>query len=144
MKKLDPENLFSIFSLSDEEIAQEERFDFDFRNHPYIIIGMVKKGVENFDLMSEVYTRREGEEFTLVEEEVKLKYYTTLYGYLRRFNYQSIEHIEQALRHDVYEIGYALIEMRVLFEKYEDYEKCARIRDVFESIDMGAELLNRK
>ena len=144
MKKLDPESLFSIFSLTEEEVVEDSRYDFDFRTHPYIIIGMVKKGVENFSIISDKYSERESEEFTLIEEEVKHTYYTTLYGYLKRFNYQSIEHIQQALRHNVEEVSYALIELRVFFEKMEEYEKCARIRDVFESIDLGAELLNRK
>lgn len=144
MKNLDPEDLFRVFQMSDEEIIDDEQAQFDFRYHPYIITGMVMKGVDNFHIISEVYRQREGEAFGRIEKDIKHKYYATLYKYLKRFNYQSLEHIEEALKHDPDSLLYALIELRVLFEEYEEYEKCARIRDVFEAIDLGRELLFQK
>ena len=144
MKNLDPEDLFRVFQLSDEEIIDDEQAQLDFRYHPYIITGMVMKGVDNFHIISEVYRQREGEAFDRIESNVKYKYYATLYKYLKRFNYQSLEHIEEALKHDPDALLYSLIELRVLFEQYEEYEKCARIRDVYEAIDLGRELLFQK
>ena len=146
MKNLDPKELFKVFEMSDEEILKEEdpQAVWDFRYHPFILIGMIIKGLENFDIISEIYKQREGEAFDHVKDEVQYKYYTSLYKYLYRFNYQSLEHIESALKHDYDDIAYALIHLRTFFESKEEYEKCARIRDVFESIDLGAELLNQK
>ena len=146
MKKLDPKELFKVFEMTDEELIQEQdpQAVWDFRYHPFILIGMVIKGLENFEMICELYHQREGEAFESVKDNVQLTYYTSLYKYLYRFNYQSLEHIESALRHDFDDIAYALIHLRTFFESKEEYEKCARIRDIFEAIDLGAELLDRK
>lgn len=146
MKKLDPKELFKVFEMTDEELIQEQdpQAVWDFRYHPFILMGMVIKGLENFEMICELYHQREGEAFKSVKDNVQLTYYTSLYKYLYRFNYQSLEHIESALRHDFDDIAYALSHLRTFFESKEEYEKCARIRDIFEAIDLGAELLNRK
>lgn len=146
MKKLDPKDLFKVFEMTDEEIVSERdpQAVWDFRHHPYILMGMVIKGLENFDIISELYTRREGDEYEEIKDDVQYTYYTSLYKYLYRFNYQSLEFIESALKHDYHDITYALIHLRTFFESKEEFEKCARIRDIFEAIDLGAELLLKK
>lgn len=145
MKKLDPKELFRAFEMNDESVVvdHDPQAIWDFRTHPYILIGMVIRGLENFEVLSQVYSKREGEAFEEIKSEVQYKYYTTLYKYLYRFNYQSLENIEAALDHNVGDITYALSHLRTFFENREEYEKCARIRDIFEAIDLGAELLDR-
>ena len=146
MKNLDPEDLFKVFEMSDEELVSQHdsQAAWDFRHHPFILIGMVIKGLENFEVVSKLYTRREGEAYVQIEDTVQHTYYTSLYKYLYRFNYQSLEYIESALKHDYSDIESALTHLRTFFESREEFEKSARIRDILEAIDLGAELLLKK
>jgi len=127
MAKLDPHTLFSIFEKGDEEIYQEHG-ELDVLKNPYVLLGMVLRGIENYDIMCLLYRRNYPEEFDKVEPTIKYKYYNKLYAYLLRINIDEVE--------DMYKIGEgyerdnvmrAISNMCDYYESLEEYEKCATI-----------------
>lgn len=127
MAKLDPHTLFSIFEKGDEEVYQEHG-ELDVLKNPYVLLGMVLRGIENYDIMCLLYRRNYPEEFDKVEPTIKYKYYNKLYEYLLRINIDEVD--------DVYKIGdgyerdnvmRAISNMCDYYESLEEYEKCATI-----------------
>lgn len=128
MNKLDPHTLFSIFEQGDEEIYKEHNVE-ELLDNPYVLIGMVVTGVENFYLIDKMYTLKHEEEYGRVRDKVKLKYYTKLYRYLDR-----VAPLEMDI---IYKIGSdfevdrsidAISDLMFFFEDIEHYEKCAKIK----------------
>tara|TARA_R100000951_G_scaffold17460_2_gene13906 strand:- start:159 stop:593 length:435 start_codon:yes stop_codon:yes gene_type:complete len=124
MNKLDPHTLFSIFEQGDEEVYKEHNQE-DVLNNPFVLMNMVTRGLENYELMCALYIRNYPKEFIRVEPTIKFKYYTKLYGYLLRINIDSIEDIYAI--GDSYERNNAQRGLQTLldyFEFKEEYEKC--------------------
>ena len=125
MHKLNPHTLFSIFEQGDEEIYKEHNAE-DVLNNPYVLIGMVVTGVDNFHLLDKMYLLKHQEDYSRVRENVILKYYNRLFRYLKRIEVKSVR--------DVYDIGLdydidasleCLNDMLYFYERLEVYEKCA-------------------
>ena len=128
MQKLHPHTLFSIFEQGDEEIYRENNVE-DLLDNPYVLIGMVVTGVENFYMIDKMYTLKHEEEYGRVRDSVKLKYFIRLYRYLDR-----VTPVEMDV---VYRIGSdfeidrsinAINDLLYFFEEIEHYEKCAKIK----------------
>ena len=127
MHKLDPHTLFSIFEQGDEEIYREHGQEEVLKN-PFVLMQMVMRGLENYQLMCMMYFKNFPKQFKRVEPTIKYKYYSKLYGYLLRINLRSIETIYTI--GDSYEkkqVGDALNELLYYFEYIEQYEKCGKI-----------------
>ena len=62
MQKLDPHTLFSIFEQGDEEVYREHNVE-DVLKNPYVLIGMVVTGVENFYFMDKLYALKHKEDY---------------------------------------------------------------------------------
>lgn len=127
MQKLDPHTLFSIFEQGDEEVYREHNVE-DVLKNPYVLIGMVVTGVENFYFMDKLYALKHKEEYGKVRDNIKLKYFSRIYNYLTRVTVEEVK--------NVYDIGSdfeidrsinALNELLYFFEYLEHYEKCAII-----------------
>ena len=137
MKSLDPSTLFNLFTIEEttDEVVAGSIVDL---YHPYIIMARVVKGVENFYIISQIYTQKHGEQFERVEHTLKQRYFDRLYRSLDRFNERKLEHIEHALAVGKSGMSWALTEMMDFYEEVEEYEKCARLRDlmnVFNSVN---------
>ena len=129
MQKMDPHTLFSIFEQGDEEVYKENGVQ-DTLNNPYVLMGMVLKGLENFGIMDMMYSKRYPEQYKQVKENIKYKYFNKLFNYLTRINLDKLE--------DVYKIGESFDSERVFisleslkyyYEEIEQYEKCATIKN---------------
>ena len=129
MHKLDPHTLFSIFEKGDEEVYRENDVE-DLLDNPYVLIGMVVTGVENFYMIDKMYTLKHEEEYGRVRDKIKLKYFTKLCGYLDRVTPLEME-VAYSIGAD-YELDRALDSMNELlffFEDIEMYEKCVKIKE---------------
>lgn len=127
MNKLDPHTLFSIFEQGDEEIYIEHGQQ-DVLKNPFVLMGMVLRGLENFKLMTLIYTRKYPELFKKQQGYIKHKYYNKLFGYLNRIDVKQLEiayHVGESYSRD--EIALALEELINFFVTVEEYEKCAII-----------------
>jgi hypothetical protein len=125
LHKLNPHTLFSIFEQGDEEIYKEHNAE-DVLNNPYVLIGMVVTGVDNFHLLDKMYLLKHQEDYGRVRESVKLKFYNRLFRHLKRIEVESVR--------DAYDIGLdydidasleCLNDMLYFYERLEMYEKCA-------------------
>lgn len=128
MHKLDPSTLFSIFDQADDQVYKEHGLE-DLLQNPYVVMGTVVTGVENFYLIDKIYCLRFKEEYERVRSGIKLKYFSRLYNYLTEIN------LEQS--NDLYTVGTgfdidrslpALKDLLYFFETIEHYEKCALIK----------------
>ena len=126
---MDPHTLFSIFEQGDEEVYIEHGVKGVLDN-PFVLMGMILRGLENFELMDMMYSRNFPEEYKNVKTIIKYKYYNKLYNYLRRIDSTSFK--------DEYTIGEAfdsenvykaLDDLRVYYEVIEEYEKCSVIKN---------------
>ena len=127
MNKLDPTTLFSIFEQGDEEVYKEHNIAEVLKN-PYVLMGMVVSGIENFHLINKIYTIKYKEEYEKVRNKIKYKYYTKLHLHLTRITLEEVQ--------ESYGIGdgfdldrclEALNELLEYFQNLEQYEKCATI-----------------
>lgn len=141
MQPIDPHTLFSIFEQGDEAVYKENGVE-DVLNNPYVLIGMVVKGLENYQLMDMMYMRSYPEQYKEVREIVKLKYYNGLYAYLTRVDINSFEAkytIGEA--YDSQDVLFGLDTMLYFFEGLELYEKCAVVKRY---MDLVRESTNKK
>jgi len=134
MQPLDPHSLFSIFEQGDEEVYKENGVE-DVLNNPYVLIGMVVRGLENYQLIDMMYLRSYPEQYKNVRETVKLKYFTNLYKYLTRIDVDKFEtRYTIGEDYDSQDVLYRLDDMLYFFEDLEMYEKCATIKKYMDLI----------
>lgn len=134
MNKLDPHSLFQIFEQGDEEVYKEHGQE-DVLSNPFVLMNMVTRGLENYELMCALYIRNYPKEFIRVEPTIKLKYYNKLYGYLLRIDVDSVEDIYGI--GDSYERRDAQTALETLLRYYEfkeQYEKCGVILKYIEML----------
>lgn len=128
MQPIDPNTLFSIFEQGDEAVYKEHGME-DVLSNPYVLIGMVIKGLENYQVMDLMYQRSYPEQYKEVRDKVKLKYYNGLYAYLTRIDIGTFDAkytIGEA--YDSQDVLFGLDTMLLYFENLEHYEKCAVIK----------------
>ena len=142
MKRLDP-SFFDMFDHSDErdlERAGAIEALSDYLEHPYIVFGSVIRGVENYYIIREMYSRKYKEQFGAIEENLQLKYFNRLFIMLERFDESNSNHVLEAMRFEKHESGWALLELRDFFEKIEEYVKCAKVQSVITTLLLHEEL----
>lgn len=134
MQQLDPHTLFSIFENGDEEIYEEHGLQ-DTLNNPYVLIGMVVRGIENYQLLDLMYMRQYPKEYKNVKDAIKYKYYNKLYSYLTRIDSTKFE--------DIYKVGDSyegvntergLSTLLSYYENIEQYEKCIVIKRYYDLV----------
>jgi len=127
VNRLDPHTLFSIFEKGDEEVYRENKIE-GLLGNPYVLIGMVVNGVENYFFIDEIYSNKEPKRYARVKDSIKYKYFNKVYKYLTRLSLDKIDK-KYGIGTD-YELDRsinALNELLFYFEEIEEYEKCALI-----------------
>ena len=128
MKRMDPHSLFSLFEVGDEEVYKENGVESAL-NNPYVLMGMVVKGVENFVVLDQIYTKNHKEKYEKVKDRTKYKYFNKLYSYLERIDSKKFETkyiIGESF--DSGTVNSALHTLLYYYEGLEQYEKCAVIK----------------
>ena len=128
MQPLDKNTLFSIFEAGDEEIYKEAGVESHL-NNPFVLMGMVLRGLENYQIMDVMYMKRHPESYKEVRELTKYKYYNKLYSYLSRLdslNFDDTYKIAESFGRDECFMG--LETFLRYYEKIEHYKKCAVIK----------------
>jgi len=129
MQPIDPNTLFSIFEQGDEAVYKEHGVEGALDN-PFVLMGMVLRGIENYNLMDIMYMRQYPEHYKKVRRITKYKYFNKLYGYLSRIRTQDFNGtypIGESF--EIQNVDRALNTLREYYESLEEYEKCAVIRD---------------
>ena len=129
MKKLDSQNLFKAFSLEGDNTNDLP----EVPNDSFILFGTVLRGVESFYILDQLYQMRYREQYELVREKIKLKYFSGLMKYIDRIDNMSLDtvmYIEEEFGGQA--IKYALEEMLQFFEQIEHYEQCIVLKKYFD------------
>ncbi len=129
MNKLDPHTLFSLFEQGDEEVYKEHGVEDTLKN-PYVILNMVSRGIDNYNIMDMLYTKNHGKAYMKVRQEIQYKYYNRIFHYLDRLELTNVKERNWGIGDD-YElpsIVSSLDHLRIYFENLEKYEKCAIIK----------------
>ena len=132
MKPLDKDNLFSMFTVTDEEVFVENNIGEVFDN-AFTLFGCVVRGVENYYIIDQLYRVRFAKDYDRVRESIKLKYFIGLIRYLERIDKlqsDTISSLEDELSPQA--IKYALEEMLEFFEEIEYYENCALVKKYYD------------
>lgn len=128
MQPIDPNTLFSIFEQGDEQIYKEHGIE-DQLSNPYVLMGMVIRGIQNYHMMDMMYMQRYPKEYKNVRNITKYKYLNNLFSYLKRLDANNFD--------DIYKVGESfdskeafgsLDYLRLFYEKLEQYEKCAVVK----------------
>lgn len=144
MQPLDPHTLFSIFEQGDEAVYKEHGMESTLDN-PFVLMGMVLRGMENFHIMDVMYKKQYPKEYKEVRGGVQYKYFCRLYEYLTRvtdLTPESIYKIGESF--DRGSIFLGLDNLRVFFEGVEEYEKCGVIKCFQELIIEAPEIPEKK
>lgn len=129
MKKLDSQNLFKAFSLEGDNTNDLP----EVPNDSFILFGTVLRGVESFYIIDQLYQMRYKDQYELVREKIKLKYFSGLMKYIDRIDDMSLDtvmYIEDEFGGQA--IKYALEEMLQFFEQIEYYEQCITLKKYFD------------
>lgn len=128
MQQLDPHALFSIFEQGDEVVYREHGVE-DALENPYVLMGMVLRGMENYNIMDNMYKKQYPKEYEKVRRVVQYRYFNRLYSYLTRIDKITVESIYRI--GESFEKGsvfLSLDDLRSFFEQLEEYEKCSIIK----------------
>ena len=129
MQPLDKDTLFSIFEQGDEEIYQEHKIT-GVMNNPYVLMGMVIRGMENWHLMDIMYKRSYKEEYQRVRDSIRVKYMSKLVSYLDRIDETKFETIYTiGVAYDSTTVMKVLNDLISYFESIVLYEKCTTIKN---------------
>jgi hypothetical protein len=132
MKRLNSNNIFDIFSATDEEVYKEHGME-ELLKDPVIRFGTMVTGVENYYVMDLLYTNKLGEKYLSNKESIKLKYFTGLMEYvgsIEDIQSDTLSIIEEEFGKEA--ILYALENMIETFISVEHYEKCAILQKYFD------------
>jgi hypothetical protein len=128
MKKLDSQNIFSVFF-----VEQDTHNTPQAPSNTFILFGTVIKAVENFYILDQMYQIKYEELYNSMKEKIKLKYFLGLMKYLNRIDLLSVDtamHLEDEFGGQA--IKYALEEMLQFFEQVERYEECIIVKKYFD------------
>lgn len=135
MKPLDQHRIFQLFT---DTVAtpEEDTIISDINSHPYILLGMVIRGVENFYILSDMMRLKHGSSYERIKTTVQKTYFERLYSYVEQFNEQDQDSILEGLSHDYSSINYALDHMIFHFENLEEYEKCNKLLKIKQAFSL--------
>lgn len=140
MQPIDPNTLFSIFEQGDEQVYKEYGQE-DVLKNPFVLMGMVLRGIENYRMMDMMYMKQYPDQYKNVRGVTKYKYYNKLYSYLCRIpmdDKTKIYKIGETFDRQSALIG--LNELLYYYEKIEQYEKCAVIKKYCDLIELHVNL----
>lgn len=132
MKKLNSNNLFDIFSATDQEVYKEHDVE-NLLKDPVIRFGTVVMGVDSYHLMDLMYTNKLGEKYLSNRESIRLRYFTDLMQYIERIEdvqSDTLSTIEEEFGREA--ILYALQQMIETFISVERYEDCSILQKYFD------------
>lgn len=130
MKKEISDKIFNLFEKMDEEVLLEEGSS-DLLNEDSVLLGIVVKGVENYNYIDEIYLNRYGDKYAKLAEGIKYRYFDKLFSYLDKIKLNKLEVLLDLIEL----IGLNIVcrsleELIQFFQLLEEYEKCAKIKKV--------------
>ena len=78
MQPLNPHTLFSIFEKGDEEIYKEHNME-ELLDNPFVLMGMVLRGIENYHTMDLMHLKHFGKQYKDVRFSVRNQFFNKLF-----------------------------------------------------------------
>ena len=130
MAQLDPHSLFSIFEKGDEEVYKEHGME-SLLDNPYVLISMVVKGLENYNIMDIMYQRQYPKQYKANRRVIQLKYFNRLFSYLTRIDVKQFDpKYSIGDSYDIQHVCATLDGLMFYYEAIEQYEKCHTIKSI--------------
>lgn len=134
MQELDPKTLFSIFEAGDEQVYRENHVEHLLEN-PFVLVGMVVRGIDNYRLMDLMYSRNYPKLYKRNKREIKYKYFVNLFNYLKRIKLdENLDKFKVGEDYELLSTKSRLDELLYYFEDLEQYEKCSTIKNIMDRI----------
>ena len=141
MQPLNPHTLFSIFEKGDEEIYKEHNME-ELLDNPFVLMGMVLRGIENYHTMDLMHLKHFGKQYRDVRFSVRNQFFNKLFGYLNRIDSSKFEtKYTIAQSFEKAEVFKGLNVLLYYFEKREEYEKCATIKKYQDLLEKEVEIV---
>ena len=134
MHKINPDKLFSIFESNDSEEYEKNEVKHLLDN-PYIILGMVTKNMENYEVLAVRYSMQFGEAYEKVADKIKTAYFNRLYEFVERVTDRHLDEIHPC--GDYYDISRLISALTKLLQYYEEremYMRCATIKKLIDNL----------
>jgi hypothetical protein len=129
MNKLDPKKLFNIFNASDEAVYEEHNIE-ELLLNPFVLMGMVVRGLENYSIIDGMYMMRYREQYESVRETVREQFYDRLFSYLLKIDFHKFETTYDISQdYDKTGIHYALNHLLLYYQEKEMYERCQLLKN---------------
>jgi hypothetical protein len=141
MQPLNPHTLFSIFEKGDEEIYEEHNLT-ELLDNPYVLMGMVLRGIDNYHTMDLMHLKHFGDRYREVRFKVRNQFYNKLFNYLNRIDITKLDSrytITEEYNSD--DIFSGLNVLLVYFEKREEYEKCGIIKRYQDLLNLEVDIV---
>lgn len=137
--KIDYSKIFPLFSEDNTEKQSLNTSYDDIRNHPVYYLGMYKKLMNYKPLSSDKISQYLKNQFIdLNPDDVsragKFITYNKAWGYIQKFDVKNDFHIENLIEYSNDELIIALQQGIKHFEITTEYERCAFIKKILDSI----------
>lgn len=139
-------NTDSIFGLFDQgkdpiEINKSE-LEVDFSEHPIVLLGMFKKLIINFDTFKDrILHKYSNSNPELDEKDIsragELILYNRAWEYINKIDIKNSFHFECIITRSDKNLFKAMKLALTYFELTEEYEKCAKIKPIFDLIKIN-------
>lgn len=135
MAGIDPDNVFSLFSTTDEEVF-EEAGAAEYFNTPNVLLTSAINGLRNYELVDQIYRRQANKRYEELKEDIEYRYKNVLFGYIDKINMETLteDDIEELQVNSSQKIVY-LSELVNFFICTEDYEKCAVLKQLIDILE---------
>lgn len=138
MVVMDIEKIFANFKDESATVV------VDFSQHPVVWIGMFKKIITNHISFKETIIKKiKKDNPELEEDEIRIAgdiiLYSRAWEYIKNVDLSMESHIDALLSLYSEDLMMALKKSKRHYERYEEYEKCAFIRNIIDRINLHQE-----
>lgn len=134
MKGMNLDNIFEVFNQGDEQVYEQAGFKYLMEDDT-VLLNTVVRGIESYWKLDEIYINKFPDQYETVRAKVKTKYFNKMFKYLLRINLNKLEPFFDT----VGDLGYGTVENSLNeylqhFIELEEYEKCAKIKNVLDVV----------
>lgn len=134
MKGMNLDNIFEVFDQGDEQVYEQAGFKYLMEDDT-VLLNTVVRGIESYWKLDEIYINKFPDQYETVRAKVKTKYFNKMFKYLLRINLNKLEPFFDT----VGDLGYGTVENSLNeylhhFIELEEYEKCAKIKNVLDVV----------
>jgi hypothetical protein len=134
MKSINKESLNNIFGFDQSEIYSSDELEELMRSDIFRVKSLIF-GIQSFKTMSNLYSIKYSQEFEKVLPDIKFKAFNKLYALVEPVTVSNLTSNKVTFYLDELElIDDALVTLLRYFESEEQYEKCAHLKRIQDTL----------